>query len=156
MRKSWLLVYGGFGILLGEQHPAAHADCWQTTEDRFGVSRYLLLAIAETESAMNPSAISHNPDGSVDIGLMQVNSRWLPALAAQGISMADLLDPCTSLEVGAWILAGNFVRYGYNWRAIGAYNARTESLRMRYAWQISRKLKMLAKEYPLETHGTTR
>ena len=41
---------------------------------------------------------------------MQINSTWLPVLARYGIHEHDLLHPCTSLQVGAWILAGNVQR----------------------------------------------
>lgn len=151
-RTIRLFFCGWFGLSTGVPDHPAQADCWQDAETRFAVSRYLLLAIAENESGLNPLAVNHNPDGTLDYGLMQINSRWLPVLAAQGIDSDALMNPCTNLEVGAWILAGNFARYGRNWRAVGAYNAREEALRKRYAWQVARKFNSIAKEYGLEAH----
>ncbi len=82
---------------------------------------------------MNPAAINTNGDGSRDIGLMQINTGWLPVLGRYGISREDLWDPCTNVRVGAWIMSKNIATYGYTWEAIGAYNARSPEKRMRYA-----------------------
>ena len=106
----------------------AHA-CWDDAAARYQVNSSLLHAIARTESALNPQAINRNRNGSRDIGLMQINSSWLPVLARHGIAERDLLDPCTNIRVGAWILAQNFQRLGSDWNAVGAYNARTPALR---------------------------
>ena len=46
---------------------------------------------------------------SVDLGLMQVNSRNLAAL---GISIAQVLDPCTNLKAGAAILTADYAEAG--------------------------------------------
>ena len=113
----------------------AHA-CWEKAAARYGVSSELLVAIARTESNLDPAAIGRNRDGSRDIGLMQINSAWLPKLATHGIGEHDLLEPCTNIQVGAWILAGNVQRLGYTWDAVGAYNAATPFKRIRYAWKV--------------------
>ena len=80
--------------------------CWEQAAERYGVSSELLYAIARTESGLDPQAIGRNRNGSRDIGLMQINSAWLPRLSTHGIAERDLFDPCTSIHVGAWILAG--------------------------------------------------
>jgi soluble lytic murein transglycosylase-like protein len=110
--------------------------CWEQAAERYGVSPDLLRAIARTESGLDPRAVGHNRNGSRDIGLMQINSAWLPQLAAHGIAERDLFDPCTSIHVGAWILAGNVRRLGYTWEAVGAYNATNPTLRRAYAERV--------------------
>ena len=122
--------------------------CWQEAADRYGLSTELLLAIARTESSLNPQAIGRNADGSRDIGLMQINSTWLPVLARYGIHEHDLLHPCTSLQVGAWILAGNVQRLGYSWEAVGAYNARTPAKRQAYVRRVQRQLSLTSASSP--------
>ena len=112
--------------------------CWDEAAVRYGVSSALLYAIARTESGLNPQAIGRNRNGSRDIGLMQINSAWLPTLATRGIGERELLEPCTNIQVGAWILAGNVQRLGYTWDAVGAYNAETPALRRAYAERVYR------------------
>jgi hypothetical protein len=100
MHHAWPLLL--FVIAL-----PAHA-CWQDAARRYGVDAQLLYAIAQHESNLNPHAINRSHaarTGSIDIGLMQINSRWLPLLARHGLREADLLEPCLNLQVGAWILA---------------------------------------------------
>ena len=92
--------------------------CWDEAAARCGLSSHLLYAIARTESGLNPAAVGRNRDGSRDIGLMQINSSWLPTLASHGIAEHHLFDACTSIHVGAWILAGNVSRLGYTWEAV--------------------------------------
>jgi len=84
----------------------------------------LLKAVARVESSFNPRAVNKlNRNGTEDIGLMQINSAWLPLLRSYGITRASLFDPCTNAHVGAWILAQNVARFGYTVQAVGAYNA---------------------------------
>ncbi len=109
---------------------------------RFGHSTALLHALIETESAGKcPRRHATNTNGSYDIGCMGINSSWLPRLHADfGITEVELYDTCTNINVGAWILARNVRAYGNHWRAVGAYNARSESKRIAYAWKINARL----------------
>ena len=72
---------------------------------------------------MVSTAINHNTNGSVDVGLMQINSRWFPQLAVMGVQPGDLWNPYINIYVGAWVLAGEIRRFGYTWQAVGAYHA---------------------------------
>ena len=117
----------------------AHA-CWDEAAARYGVNAYLLYAIARTESNLNPSALNRNKDGSYDLGLMQINSRWFPILRKYGIEEKQLWDPCTSIHVGAWILAQNMRRMGNSWEAVGAYNSSKPVYRLRYAQKVYKNL----------------
>jgi len=122
------------------------ANCWAAASTRYNIDPLLLYAIAKVESSLDPTAINHNRNGTVDIGLMQINSSHLPQLAKVGITRRRLVEePCTSIMAGAQILAGLIGRHGYTWTAVGAYNAGSaparEPLRQTYAakvWHIYR------------------
>jgi soluble lytic murein transglycosylase-like protein len=115
--------------------------CWEDAAARYGVNPYVLYAIAKTESNLNPSAINRsNANGTYDIGLMQINSGWLPTLRKHGIDEAQLWDACTNIQVGAWVLAQNMRRMGNSWEAVGAYNARDAQLRIKYALKVYRNM----------------
>ena len=112
----------------------ARATCWDEASAQHGIPPDVLKAIAKVESNFNPNAVRRpfkagNSDGSYDVGLVQINSGHFPMLRSKfGISERDLYDPCTNLKVGAWILADNVRRLGWNWNAIGAYNAGCRNL----------------------------
>ncbi len=125
---------------IGALATAPAQACWDAAAARYGVSSELLYAIARTESALDPKAIGHNRNGTRDLGLMQINSAWLPTLAVYGIGERELFEPCTSIHIGAWILAGNIQRLGYTWDAIGAYNAVAPDRRRAYASRVQRQL----------------
>lgn len=114
--------------------------CFVTSGKTYGIHPDLLRNISTVESRGNPRAIS--PVGA--IGLMQIDSSWLKKLSNFGISKSDLFEPCTNINVGAWILAHEFKRHGNNWEAIGAYNAsctklkgeKCRSQRAWYSWKV--------------------
>ncbi len=61
----------------------------------------MLVGIAQHESGLDPLATHKNTNGSVDYGLMQVNSAnfvWL------GLTPVTALDPCVSIRAGAAVL----------------------------------------------------
>lgn len=146
MKKLLLLL-----LLLSR---CATANCWDRAAHDYHVDPYLLYAIANVESGMNPYAVGRNVDGSRDVGLMQINSSHFTELASRGIDEYRLItEPCTSIMVGASILSGMIKVYGNNWEAVGAYNAGLKKenypQRMIYAHKVWRKyqqLKLLARE----------
>ncbi|WP_413694404.1 lytic transglycosylase domain-containing protein [Psychromonas sp. KJ10-2] len=104
---------------------SAKSFCFDEAGFYYDINPSLLKAIAYTESRLKPDAVNKaNSNGTVDYGLMQINSWWFETLADLGISKSDVInDPCINVFVGAWILAQNFKSHGEGWLAIGGYNA---------------------------------
>jgi len=120
--------------------PASAFDaCFQQAAAEYGVSPDLLRAISLHENRKsNPSAINRNANGTYDIGLMQINSRWAKKLGAE--TWSRITEPCVNIRVGAWILAQCVRDFGYSWTAVGCYHSRTPSKRDRYAEMISSRI----------------
>lgn len=140
--KSWRsasrdVVLAG-ALVLAAGAAAAAQRCVVQAANRFTLPVALLEAVVTQESAQRcPARHPRNADGSYDIGCAGINSTWLPLLTHRfHLTEQDLTDPCINIHVGAWLLARNFVQYGDHWRAVGAYNARSETKRMEYVWRI--------------------
>src|SRR5690554_1746595 len=104
-------------LLASELPDAANyqGNCWADAGMRYQVDPWLLYAIAEQESGLNPLAVNRaNSDKSRDIGLMQINSFWFEELERHGISEESLFDPCTNIYVGAWVLSQSIRVFGNN------------------------------------------
>jgi soluble lytic murein transglycosylase-like protein len=129
----------------GRAHAAPSYDrCFDQAGDFYTINADLLRAIARIESGGNPAVVNRNANGSEDVGLMQINSWWLPRLAAYGISREHLFEACVNISVGAWILHQEIKRHGRTWKSVGHYNAKTPSKARTYGervfriWQKSR------------------
>jgi len=127
-------------LLVSAGLQAAQPCTWEAAASRYSVNAHVLYAIAQQESSLNPAAVHLNSDGSYDLGLTQINTQWLPHLSQFGITSAHLMDPCTNLNVGAYILALSMRRHGNTWQAIGAYHSSTPWRRDQYAHAIYRRL----------------
>jgi soluble lytic murein transglycosylase-like protein len=127
-----------FAIGLGAWAAAApaHADCFDEAAKYQQVNPLILRAIAWQESHNHPDAMNKNANGSIDYGLMQINSIHLNTLAHYGINSGTLMQPCKSVYVAAWHLRQKMNKYGNTWQAVGAYHSETPSLRDKYSKQI--------------------
>lgn len=136
-----LFLIGTGGVLATPKTPPHHYKaCLLDAARHYQISPRLIQAIIFTESNSNSEATNINTSGSEDVGIMQINSEWLPQIKAFGYDRASLFDPCINITVGTWILAQEIQRFGYNWEAVGAYNAgpsaKRESRRINYAKRV--------------------
>ncbi|NYS09138.1 lytic transglycosylase domain-containing protein [Ralstonia pickettii] len=140
-------LFAFFALLLALAS-LARADCLDDAANYYRLDPTLVRAIAWHESGMRPLAVNRNSNGSVDVGLMQINSSWFPTLARVGIAPEHLWNPCVNAYVGAWILSSNIARLGPNWKAVGAYNATSPDKQLRYANQIYARWQALQRAGP--------
>ena len=85
----------------------------------------VLRAIALHESRGRAVTVIGNSNGTIDVGLMGVNSVHFPELIRKGVPPGALLDECVAVYVGAWKYSQKIFKYGNNWQAIGAYHSET-------------------------------
>lgn len=158
MRLRPTVLLTAAAALVGTAHAASpqYQACFDQAAQRYGLHALELAAHACVESSMRPGAINDAHaarTGSVDLGLMQINSRHLPRLAGRGITRETLLtDACANIDVGASILADLKSRHGDSWTATGAYNAgctqlkgaKCDEARSKYAWRVYAAMQSLA------------
>lgn len=96
-------------------------NCWDEAGKKYNLDPWLIFAYAQTESSLNPSAVNKNKS-SIDRGIMQINSYWLPTLKKYNITTEHLFDSCVSIFIGSWIIRQNINQYGYNYNGLVAYN----------------------------------
>lgn len=115
--------------------------CFYQAGSIYNVHPNILWAIAKVESGFNPFALNKNTNGTYDIGIMQINSSWLPILKKHGLKNdSTLWDPCYNINVGAWVLSNCIQKFGYTWEAIGCYNTTSSIKRVRYAKKVYKVL----------------
>lgn len=115
------------------------ARLFSTAEQETGVPKYLLASIAANESSFNPWAINiagkgysmqskeealakirENDKLSYDLGLMQINSQWLPKF---GLKIEEVIDPSVNVLLGSLILKDCLERHGTIHEGISCYHA---------------------------------
>lgn len=112
--------------------PQQPDDCVTEAATYHSVSPWTLRAIIQVESRFNPAAVNRNTNGTMDIGLAQINSMHFKELGKHGIAPRDLLNGCVSSYVAAWHLKKQINAYGNTWYAVGAYHSTTPCLNQRY------------------------
>ncbi|WP_439896390.1 transglycosylase SLT domain-containing protein, partial [Salmonella enterica] len=95
------------------------------------------------ESSWRDNALNIVSQNEYAVGKMQIHSQNFSHLAQFGITPHQLYtDSCLNIYTGAYYLAIAFKRWGYSWRAVGAYNAgfretdAQEKKRQKYAQEI--------------------
>ncbi len=107
--------------LLASPALAEQRGCLEDAAAWAGVHPMVLRAIAWVESRGNAAAIHWNGNGTYDVGLMQINSRWYHRGLAS--IWPRLGEPCVNVAAAAWILARCTEESGYSWDAVGCYHA---------------------------------
>lgn len=85
----------------GQQQPRTMMDCFNEAGKMYKVPPMLLQAIAWVESRYDKNAKNHNTNGSVDMGVMQINSLWLDPLSEYGVERKHLYNACYNISVAA-------------------------------------------------------
>lgn len=114
-------------------------------ESMYGVSRVLMKTIAITENAkFEHSIISQNSNNTVDVGLMQINSKWKEWMPEANITIERLKDPDFNIRVSFIIVRDLINRYGYSWETIGRYHSATNVHKQKWLKRAKSNILMLA------------
>jgi soluble lytic murein transglycosylase-like protein len=109
----------------------------------------VLKAIAMVESRMNPRAVSKERR-TRNLGIMQVNSSWIPVLKRKGFDVKRIMDPCYNILVGAFVLRFHIDESGGDlWKGVGRYNAKSKGKQLRYV----RKVRLVLKRVKLKNES---
>lgn len=128
-------------------------QCVASAANEFKVPRIVLLAIIKTESNGNPKALHRNDNGTVDIGIMQINSTWASKLSYEyGIKNVrkHLAETCYNIRVGAWILGRELaINEGWKnnrdfWIRIGNYHSKSTAYNHDYQRKLAKNIKWIA------------
>lgn len=129
--------------LLTLTSPAIAQDCFDLAGRDYHIDPNLIRAVSFRESSFRANALNVVSPQQYAVGTMQIHSQNFPHLAQFGITPGKLYnDPCMNIYTGAYYLAIAFKRWGYSWRAVGAYNAgfrdseEQEAKRRKYAAEV--------------------
>lgn len=141
---------------VGQSVANTFIDIYDAPCKQYNVPKGLILAIAMTESAQKPWTVNVAGKGfkleskaqalqviytaqkyglSYDIGIMQINSWWLKRLK---ITAEIAIEPHNNVKLGCYILAQEIKRYGFGWKAVGAYHSPTPWRQRQYAYKVAK------------------
>ena len=117
----------------GYERDAQTARCVLDAAHFHGVNPWLLRAVLKVESDFNARAVHRNGNGTLDVGMAQINSVHFAELARWGVAPASLLDGCVASYVAAWQLARQIRVHGNTWFGVASYHSGSPCHNARYA-----------------------
>lgn len=114
----------------------------------FNVHPFILKAIAEVEGG-KIGTIRKNTNGSLDLGVMQINTINLKRINKRfpSVDWRKLAySPCISIGVAAWILSKEMARVADFWKGVGNYHSRTPRFRNIYLAKVKRAYAKILKK----------
>ena len=133
MAASWAPVHAQINPSIAPPQAVQSPErCIPAAAQHHRIDPRLLRAVLKVESDLRPWAFGRNTNGTVDMGMAQINSIHLPELARHGIQSQHLFDPCVASYVAAWLLRKNIDRHGLTWHGVAAYHSLTPEHNLRY------------------------
>jgi hypothetical protein len=127
---------------VGEIDPGTIRACILAAAAAYHEPPAVLLILLNVEGG-TLGAVSHNTNGTVDIGPMQVNQIWIPQIAthwgatqqATFLALRDIF--CANIEAGAWILRqGLDEARGDFWQGVGYYHSHDPGYKRAYLQSV--------------------
>ena len=122
----------------------------------YGLPPRVLPSIHAVEGG-SVGSVHANSDGSEDLGVMQVNTRWIPALARysglgeDAVRLRLIVVPCFNIAAAGAILRVYLDEaHGDLMQAVGCYHSHTPALNQAYQAQVLRSaVKLFVRPEPL-------
>lgn len=130
-------------ILFSNTGTAGTLECFLRAEREYKIPAELLISIALVESGLSERKINVNRNGTLDIGIMQVNERNIRRYGYSPAQVAQ--DPCLQVLLGARYLRECIDKYGLTIYGIGCYHTRKKEEAIRYAIRVLRVLEEVRK-----------
>lgn len=112
-------------------------DCINHAAVIYHVPATVILSVMKIENGRNGEANKNN-NGTVDYGVMQINSTWLQSIAPYGYTKHDIqYNACKNVLVGTWILSQRIAEGKNIWQGIGNYHSHTPVYNISYQKNIS-------------------
>ena len=141
MAASWAPVHAQINPSIAPPQALQSPErCIPAAAQHHRIDPRLLRAVLKVESDLRPWAFGRNTNGTVDMGMAQINSIHLPELARHGIQSQHLFDPCVASYVAAWLLRKNIDRHGLTWHGVAAYHSLTPEHNQRYQGLLMKAL----------------
>ena len=112
--------------------------CMALVASVYGLPPRVLPSIHVVEGGQ-VGMVHRNTDGSDDLGVMQINTRWLPALARvarmseAAVGARLVTDPCFNIAAAGLVLRTYLTaRHGELMGAIGDYHSHTQAFNTAY------------------------
>ena len=134
--------------VLPGRHTAPTYECFNREAERNGLDPYVLLAVMKTENG-RPGELALNRNGTRDLGVMGVNTVWIPGLAKRsGISESALTyrlasDGCANVAAGASILGQRIAEAGSVWEGVARFHSRNPAKQGPYLKRVYGQFKAI-------------
>jgi len=118
------------------------ARCIVMASSTYGVPADVVIGIMYVEGGHRGQAVGPNVNGTYDLGIMQVNSLWVPKLALlwqvdNRTAYNAIRDSgCENIYVGAWILKQSIAETGTLYDGIAYYHSATRGIGAPYADKV--------------------
>lgn len=135
----------------------ALATCLLMAANTYQVPGAVMIGIMQVEGGRVGQQVGPNTNGTYDLGPMQVNTRWVPQLAAiwkvdRKTAHSWVRDNgCVNVHVAAWILKQKIAETGNLYRGIAHYHSATPGRGYAYANKV---IKVMERK-GLVTHDKT-
>lgn len=96
--------------------------CFETVQMHTNIKKEIFYTIAKIESNFKYNIKSKNKDGTIDYGIMQINSFWFDYFNKKGYPKSYIASPCGNILAAGFILSYCFRKKGNFSLAIECYN----------------------------------